>query len=444
MDTIFNGCAPPGMSGGGGASGLDTADGGNAIGDNEVIRGDGTSGIQGSTVFISDTGTISNVEGISVQSAAATISHSDASGDAKSKTTVAGMSLSSDATIRIYNDVDIDSGTPDVTLARSTTSTLGLTGNLAVSGSATAAQVDVDNIRVDGNTISSTNSNGDINIDPAGAGNTNIVSGNLVLAGAVSGVTQLDVDNIRTDGNSISATNSNGSIGLVPNGTGGVGIGGTTSAFAGLNARPGSTTNLVVGKADGSLDGGAIWAETFICKNNGAFTSKALVDNSIGCILANDRQITWNSGSAAGGAGDAGVSRRGIAIISIDGSTRNDGLGKLHACRLVEANTAGSGAPNVLAANETRTLLTNEGATAENYHTLPSAVAGLEFVFYVQDADGMRVVANTGDTIRIGASVSATAGFVRNATIGSFLRLVAINATEWVPIGSAGTWTVDV
>ena len=116
----------------------------------------------------------------------------------------------------------------------------------------------------------------------------------------------------------------------------------------------------------------------------------------------------------------------------------------LRAYRSVEANVAGSGAPNVLAASETRRLLTNEGAAAENYHTLPTAAAGLEFIFYVQDGDGIRVVANAGDTIRIGASVSAAAGFVRNATVGSVLHLVAINATEWIPVAIVGTWTVDV
>ncbi len=110
--------------------------------------------------------------------------------------------------------------------------------------------------------------------------------------------------------------------------------------------------------------------------------------------------------------------------------------------RSVEANTAGSGAPNVIVENETRRLFTNEGTTAENYHTLPTAVAGLEFVFYCQDTDGIRIVANTADTIRIGASASATAGFVRSVTVGSVLHLFAINDVEWVGLAT-GTWLVD-
>lgn len=42
-----------------------------------------------------------------------------------------------------------------------------------------ADQLNVDNIRIDGNTISSTDTNGDITLDPNGTGNTIIASGNV-------------------------------------------------------------------------------------------------------------------------------------------------------------------------------------------------------------------------------------------------------------------------
>ena len=44
-----------GGAGGAGVSGLDTADGGTALADNTIVRGDGTTGIQGSAVTIADT-----------------------------------------------------------------------------------------------------------------------------------------------------------------------------------------------------------------------------------------------------------------------------------------------------------------------------------------------------------------------------------------------------
>lgn len=108
---------------------------------------------------------------------------------------------------------------------------------------------------------------------------------------------------------------------------------------------------------------------------------------------------------------------------------------------LVEPNTAGSGSPNVLLAKESGTVLTNEGTTVINYHTLPTAAAGLQFTFVVQDSDGLRIVANTGDTIRFGDKVTAAAGYIQATLIGSYVTLVAINATEWVVTSSSGEWT---
>ena len=48
------------------------------------------------------------------------------------------------------------------------------------------------------------------------------VNGNSILGGTVTGVTQLDVDNLRLDANEISSTNANGDISLNPNGSGNV------------------------------------------------------------------------------------------------------------------------------------------------------------------------------------------------------------------------------
>jgi hypothetical protein len=118
------------------------------------------------------------------------------------------------------------------------------------------------------------------------------------------------------------------------------------------------------------------------------------------------------------------------------------GPGVLRCTRLVEANTAGSGTPNALETSEVRKLFTNEGTTAVNYHTLPTAAANLEYTFYVQDADGIRITANTGDTIRIAATVSSVAGYITSTTIGDSVTLVAINATEWVATSLVGAgWT---
>lgn len=147
------------------------------------------------------------------------------------------------------------------------------------------------------------------------------------------------------------------------------------------------------------------------------------------------------------GAVDAGVAREGPAVVRVtagsDGSA-SEGIGALVAALYVEANTADSGTPNELEPRESSKLLTNEGAGSENYELLPDAAPGLRARFYVQDAVGMRITAKSGDTIRVDAGVSDPAGFVRCATVGARLELVAVNATEWVAwVEAGGTWTVD-
>jgi hypothetical protein len=75
--------------------------------------------------------------------------------------------------------------------------------------------VSVDNLKLDGNTISSTDTDGNINITPNGTGSVNVT--NLVLAAG-----SITADNIKIDGNTISSEDTNGDINLTPNGTGSV------------------------------------------------------------------------------------------------------------------------------------------------------------------------------------------------------------------------------
>lgn len=108
---------------------------------------------------------------------------------------------------------------------------------------------------------------------------------------------------------------------------------------------------------------------------------------------------------------------------------------------VLEANTAVSGAPNVLIEHESGKTLTNEGAAAANYHTLPAARKGLRYTFVVQTTNGLRVVAAAGDTIGKVGTVTAAAGYVESTTQRAAIELLAINATEWIAVRETGTWT---
>lgn len=130
---------------------------------------------------------------------------------------------------------------------------------------------------------------------------------------------------------------------------------------------------------------------------------------------------------------DIGMARNAAGVIRVsDGST---GIAALLTSRLITVDADG----RAVAATESLAVFTNEGAAALDVFTLPTAVAGLQYTFVVQDADGIQVQAAAGDTIRIAGAVSSVAGTATSTTIGDTLTLVAINATEWVAIGLEGT-----
>ncbi len=99
--------------------------------------------------------------------------------------------------------------------------------------------------------------------------------------------------------------------------------------------------------------------------------------------------------------------------------------------------------PTALASTDSGRLYTNEGASAQIEFDLPTAVEGLTYSFFVQDADSMKIVANTGDTISIEGAVTDSAGNIVAAGIGCAISIVAINATEWVATRVVGNWFIN-
>lgn len=94
------------------------------------------------------------------------------------------------------------------------------------------------------------------------------------------------------------------------------------------------------------------------------------------------------------------------------------------------------------ASTDSGTTFSNEGDGDGATVTLPTAIAGLQFTFVVQAAQTLTITANSGDTIRIGSSVTAAAGSITCSTVGSAITLQAINATEWFAVAAVGSWTI--
>ena len=126
-------------------------------------------------------------------------------------------------------------------------------------------------------------------------------------------------------------------------------------------------------------------------------------------------------------------------------ATNISDIDTLEAEPAVEVDDAGdTAAPNVLTTAENRAVLCNEGTLSEqNYHTLPAAEADLEFTFICNDTDGIRITADTGDTIRMGGSITVAGGYIVSVIVGSTVKLICIDATEWIAVAFAGTWDVE-
>lgn len=134
----------------------------------------------------------------------------------------------------------------------------------------------VDNIKIDGNTISSTDTNGNINITPNGTGAVVIPTGTFTDLIATSFTTAPAAAKIAVAGTSITAsgTDTNIDITLTPKGTGkvvadGVAINGGTIATTGTNANitlsPNGTGEVVITKPfgyGGSGTGGTVTQAT--------------------------------------------------------------------------------------------------------------------------------------------------------------------------------------
>jgi len=110
----------------------------------------------------------------------------------------------------------------------------GITGSFDITqtGSTTiTGQADIDYVRIKDNKITTNTSNSVLEISANGSGTVDVQNAMTTLGQTVTGNVAItgraDVDNLRIDANSITAQNSNGGITLNPNGTGTVTINGT-------------------------------------------------------------------------------------------------------------------------------------------------------------------------------------------------------------------------
>jgi hypothetical protein len=88
-------------------------------------------------------------------------------------------------------------------------------------------------------------------------------------------------------------------------------------------------------------------------------------------------------------------------------------------------------------------FFTNTGAAGTVNFTLPTAVVGLQYTFYIDAAQTLTITAGASTTIRIAGTASASAGNITSNTVGNVITLTAISTTQWVSTSHEGTWTIN-
>ena len=234
------------------------------------------------------------------------------------------------------------SGTVDVQNAMTT---LGqtVTGDVAITGRA-----DVDNLRIDANSITAQNSNGGITLNPNGTG-TVTINGTFVGITNTLSANKVETDQIAIEGNEITTANSNANLQLGANGTGSIEL------MSEKIARTGNTSIDVSGYV--VIDSGA--GDIYL-KDDG--TGFGILSNSAGNLEIKSGNTTALSMTGANVAAQGNLSVAGSS--TLDGVTITDNTIKANASNAdLQIGTSGTGVIDVLTATQS-TVGSAGGASA--------------------------------------------------------------------------------
>ena len=133
-------------------------------------------------------------------------------------------------------NLTFDGSTLAVTGAGTFSTTLGITGTLTTADITTTGthtvtgQSDIDYVRIKDHAITTNASNANLVLDANGTGVVDVTAAMTTIGQTVTGdvviTGRIDIDNVAINGNGISATNSNGALNINPNGSGIITMGG--------------------------------------------------------------------------------------------------------------------------------------------------------------------------------------------------------------------------
>ena len=267
--------------------------------------------------------------------------------------------------------------------------------------------------------ISNTQLAGSIAISKLATSSLTIGSDTISLGGTqtdLNGITSLDVDNITIDGNTVSTTNSNGNLALAPNGTGSV------TVPSGYEARAGFSSDSLVNKTyvDSVANGLDVKASVRVATtanlsvnyNNGAGTLTATSNGAIsidGVTLSlNDRVLVKNQSVAAqNGFYKVTTTGSGSAVFVLTRTPDADAASELTsgAFTFTEEGTSNADNGYVLSTNGSITL----GTTSINFEQFSGAGQ-------ISAGNGLTKTGNTIDAVGTANKISVSADAITIAS----------------------------
>jgi hypothetical protein len=324
--------------------------------------------------------------------------------------------------------VDIDAGAID---------------GVTIGTNSPVTELQVDNINVNGNAITSTDTNGNIALTPNGTGEVDIskvdiASGEIdgVTIGTNSAVTDLRVDNIKIDGNTISSTDTNGNVTIDPNGTGNVAIGNFT--FDADQSVGSGQDNMVLTYDNG---GGTIQLEAIPAPSIGGNLSSDLASNGNNIAMADNDEIRVGTGNdivIKWDATDGHITTLGT--LNIDGADGHE-MAKFVDGGAVELyhNDTKTFETTTTGVTVTGRALSSDGTDAITEDTPSSNV----ITFDLADNNNFKATTTGDDELTFTNTVEGQSGNIFLTTGGGTISanaMVAINATALTSLNTAGVY----
>jgi cytoskeletal protein CcmA (bactofilin family) len=324
---------------------------------------------------------------------------------------------SADGKLDIDADTELEMVAPTVDIDASTAVTID-TATLTITGAANVTgDLDVDNININGNTIISTDTNGNIALTPNGTGEVDISKVDIdsgaidaVTLGTNSPVTEAQIDNININGNAITSTDSNGNIALTPNGSGEVDISKVDIAAGEIDGVTIGTNSAVTDlRVDNiKVDGNAITSTD----TDGDIT---ITPNGNGKIVLDGLNFPIADGTAGHFLKTDGSGQLSFAEVSTDLS--GDSSPQLGGMLDVNGNAIGDGTLEIIKFTETGSAV-NEitiANAATGGHPLIQASGDDTNINLKLDGKGSGVV-NVVDGLTVGGNTIVTGDLTVNGT----------------------------